>query len=48
VSEPQIRLKQLWPQLTAIQRQQLCQALSLMIARHLQSARRKEVPDETQ
>jgi hypothetical protein len=34
--------------LTAIQRQQLCQALSLLIARHLQAASRKEVPDESQ
>jgi hypothetical protein len=33
--------------LTAIQRQQLCQALSLLIARHLHSDRREEVPDET-
>ena len=41
-------LNQLWQQLTAIQRQQLCQALSVLIARHLSSASRKEVSDETQ
>jgi hypothetical protein len=41
-----LRLDQLWPQLTAVQRQQLCQALSLLIARHLQPAARQEVSNE--
>jgi hypothetical protein len=44
----QLRLNQLWQQLTEVQRQQLCQALSLLIAQHLQSASRKEVSDEVQ
>jgi hypothetical protein len=46
-AEPQLHLNHLWQQLTAIQRQQLCQALSLLIAQHLRSVNRKEVSDET-
>jgi hypothetical protein len=41
-----ISLNEVWGRLAAPQRQQLCQALSLLVAKRLLPVDRKEVPHE--